>query len=64
MHLIQLQQMLMRNAISGFKNANCLDFKDDNKPIIPLFHTIKHKSTLIDMSIEVEKTDRHEKHNR
>ena len=35
----------MRNAVTASKNANCLDFTDNNT-IIPIFHTRKHKSPL------------------
>lgn len=36
-----LRQMLMRNAITASKNANCVDFTGCSN-IIPLFHTGKH----------------------
>ena len=37
-----LRKMLMRNAITASKNANCVDFTGCNA-IIPLFHKQKHK---------------------
>ena len=36
-----LRQMLMRNAITASKNANCVDFTGCND-LIPLFHKRKH----------------------
>ena len=37
-----LRSMLMRNAITASKNANCVDFTGCNN-IIPIFHSKKHK---------------------
>ena len=55
-----LRKMLLRNAVTASKNANCTDFNDNNTTaIIPIFHARKHSSPLIDMSIdkEVEKNN-------
>ena len=38
-----LRKMLMRNAITASKNANCVDFTGCNN-ITPLFHVRKHKA--------------------
>jgi hypothetical protein len=38
-----LRKMLMRNAITASKNANCVDFTGCNS-ITPLFHVRKHKA--------------------
>ena len=38
-----LRKMLMRNAITASKNANCVDFTACNN-LIPLFHTRKHET--------------------
>ena len=40
-----LRNMLMRNAITASKNANCVDFTGCNN-IVPLFHTRKHKTDM------------------
>ena len=37
-----LRNMLMRNAITASRNANCVDFTGCNN-IIPIFHTQKHR---------------------
>ncbi len=37
-----LRKMLMRNAITASKNANCVDFTGCNS-IIPIFHAWKHQ---------------------
>ena len=55
-----LRKMLLRNAVTASKNANCTDFNDKNTTtIILIFHARKHSSPLIDMSIdkEVEKNN-------
>ncbi len=38
-----LRKMLMRNAITASKNANCVDFTGCST-IIPIFHTRKHQT--------------------
>ena len=38
-----LRKMLMRNAVTTSKNANCVDFTDCNS-IIPIFHLRKHRA--------------------
>ena len=40
-----LRKMLMRNAITASRNANCVDFTGCNN-IIPLFHARKHKTDI------------------
>lgn len=49
--------MLMRNAVTASKNANCMDFTDNNNTIIPIFHTRKHKSPLTEMSTQDQNAD-------
>lgn len=39
-----LRQMMMKNAITASKNANCVDFETNT--IIPIFHMKKHKAPL------------------
>ena len=39
--------MLMRNAVTASKNANCFDFSGYGNTIIPIFHSKKHASPLI-----------------
>ena len=39
-----LRQMMMKNAITASKNANCMDFETNT--IIPIFHRKKHKAPL------------------
>ena len=38
--------MLMRNAVTASKNANCVDFTGCNS-IVPIFHTRKHRASPI-----------------
>ena len=38
--------MLLRNAVSASKNANCNEFFNDTTTIIPFFHARKHKAPL------------------
>jgi hypothetical protein len=46
-----LRKMLMRNAITASKNANCIDFSDGSPTnIIPIFHTRKYTSPLCEPS--------------
>ena len=40
-----LRKMLMRNAITASRNANCVNFTGCNN-LIPLFHTRKHKTDI------------------
>ena len=51
-----LRKMLMRNAITASKNANCLDFTGCNN-LIPLFRTRKHSPTLHNQSQETAAQD-------
>ena len=39
-----LRKMLMRNAVTASKNANCVDFTGCNS-IIPIFHLRKHRAS-------------------
>ena len=41
-----LRKMLMRNAVTASKNANCVDFTGCNS-IIPIFHLRKHRASPI-----------------
>ena len=41
-----LRKMLLRNAITASKNANCLTFETSSTSIIPFFHSTKHKAPL------------------
>lgn len=50
-----LRQMMMKNAITASKNANCTDFADNS--IIPIFHSNKHQSPLSGMSLEEDKDE-------
>ena len=50
-----LRQMMMKNAITASKNANCTDFADNS--IIPIFHSTKHQSPLSGMSLEEDKDE-------
>ena len=47
--------MMMKNAITASKNANCTDFADNS--IIPIFHSNKHQSPLSGMSLEEDKDE-------
>lgn len=42
--------MLMKNAFTATKNANCMTFTDKNNTIIPIFHTKKQKALRTEMS--------------
>ena len=46
-----IRKMLMRNAITASKYANCVDFTGCNN-IIPIFHTRKHKKSTTNENIE------------
>ncbi len=46
-----IRKMLMRNAITASKYANCVDFTGCND-IIPIFHTRKHKKSTTNEDIE------------
>ena len=52
--------MLMRNAITASKNANCVDFTGCNN-IIPLFHTKKQKTDTNKDSEEVTISEQRKK---
>ena len=41
-----IRKMLLRNAVSVSKNANCQVFSNDSTTIIPFFHSRKHKAPL------------------
>ena len=41
-----MRKMLLRNAVSASKNANCQTFTNDSTTIIPFFHTKKHNAPL------------------
>ena len=41
-----IRKMLLRNAVSASKNANCQVFSNDSTTIIPVFHSRKHKAPL------------------
>ena len=43
-----LRKMLLRNAVSASKNANCQTLTNDSTTIIPFFHTKKHNAPLTD----------------
>jgi len=49
-----LRKMLMRNAVTASKNANCVDFTGCNS-IIPIFHTRKHRTSPINTETTQEK---------
>ena len=44
-----LQKMLLRNVVTASRNTNCSDFAATSNTILPIFHTRKHSSPLIDM---------------
>jgi hypothetical protein len=56
-----LRKMLMRNAITASKNANCVDFTGCNN-LIPLFHTRKHKTNINEDSEEATAPDQDPEH--
>ena len=41
-----LRRMLMRNAVTAYKSANCQTFHNFSTTIIPIFHSQKHKAPL------------------
>ena len=41
-----MRKILLRNAVSASKNANCQTFTNDSTTIIPFFHTKKHNASL------------------
>jgi hypothetical protein len=46
-----LWKMLLRNAVTASKNANCTEFTDlttITSTVIPFFHKRKHKTPLLD----------------
>ena len=47
-----LRKMLLRNAITASKNANCLTFETIPTSIIPFFHTKKHKAPLTEATTD------------
>jgi hypothetical protein len=49
-----LRKMLMRNAITASKNANCVDFTGCSN-IIPIFHTRKHQTKISGKQAEENK---------
>ena len=55
-----IKKMLMRNAITASKNANCVDFTGCNN-IIPLFHTKKQKTDTNKDSEEVTTSEQRKK---
>ena len=51
-----LRKMLLRNAVTASKYANCIDFNDSNtSSIIPIFHTRKHEKHVDKKEKEQEK---------
>ena len=50
-----LHQMMMKNAITASKNANCTDFGENS--IIPIFHRSKHQSPLSETSLQEDKDE-------
>jgi hypothetical protein len=53
-----LRQLLMRNAVTASKNANCIDFEDNKTTtIIPILHKIKNRSPLTEMSTQDQNAD-------
>lgn len=51
-----LSKMLLRNAVTASKYANCIDFNDSNTTsIIPIFHTRKHEKHVDEKEKEQEK---------
>ncbi len=52
-----LRKMLLRNAVTASKNANCTEFTDlttITSTVIPFFHKRKHKTPLLDKDAEKE----------
>ena len=47
-----LRKMLLRNAITASKNANCLTFETILTSIIPFFHTKKLKAPLTEATTD------------
>ena len=47
-----LRKMLLRNAITASKNANCLRFETTSTSIIPFFHSKKHRAPLTEAAVE------------
>ena len=52
---IALCQMMMKNAITASKNANCTDFGENS--IISIFHHSKHQSSLSETSLQEDKDE-------
>lgn len=55
-----LRKMLLRNAITASKNANCTEFTDlttITSTVIPFFHKRKHKTPLLDKDTEKEEDE-------
>ena len=51
-----LRKMLLRNAVTASKYANCIDFNDSNtSSIISIFHTRKHEKHVDKKEKEQEK---------
>ena len=53
-----LRQLLMRNAVTASKNANCTNFEDKKTTtIIPILHKRKHRSPLKEMFAQDQNAD-------
>ena len=56
-----LRQLLMKNAVTASKNANCDDFQDKKSTtVIPILHQRKHRSPLKELSNQDEKAESEE----